>query len=273
MALEIKDGILIRCSQNETKVTIPDGVTTICAFAFQWCIRLTEVIIPDSVTSIGSSAFARCSSLTKVNIPDSVTSIGVSTFAGCSSLEEIVIPDSITRIGNAAFAGCSNLTEIIIPKSVESIGENAFWRCDALSVIRRRQSDPKFYRDYGKERNLTAELQKTLRAPEMQWNCDYMTFRNTMFKHLFLMLDYLRTHDELAAAYIRKHLGDLMQECIPAGDIVFISDLTKSKLFFTRENIDDFISLAQKHGQYEIVVLLLRYIEERLGVSKTKLML
>ena len=91
---------------------IPDGVTSICRYAFSGCTSLTSITIPDSVTEIGGSAFETCSSLTSITIPDSVTSIGIGAFVGCSSLTSIMIPDNVTYIGGAVFADCSSLTEI-----------------------------------------------------------------------------------------------------------------------------------------------------------------
>ncbi len=91
---------------------IPDGVTSICRYAFSGCTSLTSITIPDSVTEIGGSAFENCSSLTSITIPDSVTSIGIGAFVGCSSLTSIMIPDNVTYIGGAVFADCSSLTEI-----------------------------------------------------------------------------------------------------------------------------------------------------------------
>ena len=91
---------------------IPDGVTSICWYAFSGCTSLTSITIPDSVTEIGGGAFENCSSLTSITIPDSVTSIGIGAFVGCSSLTSIMIPDNVTYIGGAVFADCSSLTEI-----------------------------------------------------------------------------------------------------------------------------------------------------------------
>ena len=91
---------------------IPDGVTSICRYAFSGCTSLTSITIPDSVAEIGGSAFENCSSLTSITIPDSVTSIGIGAFVGCSSLTSIMIPDNVTYIGGAVFADCSSLTEI-----------------------------------------------------------------------------------------------------------------------------------------------------------------
>ena len=73
---------------------------------------LPEYTIPDSVTEIGHYAFDYCSSLTGVTIPDSVTTIGAWAFRDCSSLPSVTIPDSVTAIGIYAFYNCSSLTSV-----------------------------------------------------------------------------------------------------------------------------------------------------------------
>ena len=118
-----------------TSVTIPNSVTTIGEFAFEFCYSLTSIAIPNSVTSIGYSAFFKCSALTYITIPNSVTSIGNLAFAYCSSLTSITIPNSVTSIGYGGFSNCNSLTSVTIPNSVTSIGELAFGGCYSLTSI------------------------------------------------------------------------------------------------------------------------------------------
>ena len=118
-----------------TSYSIPNSVTSIGDYAFEYCSSLTSIVIPNSVTSIGCGAFYSCSSLTSIVIPDNVTSIGYNAFAYCSSLRSIVIPNSVTSIGDDAFSSCSSLTSIVIPNSVTSIGEMAFFDCSSLTSI------------------------------------------------------------------------------------------------------------------------------------------
>ena len=57
-----KDGkTLIRGVNGD--VTIPDGVTNVCEFAFHYCADLTSVVIPDSVELLASTAFDGCNKL------------------------------------------------------------------------------------------------------------------------------------------------------------------------------------------------------------------
>ncbi|MBR4295473.1 MAG: leucine-rich repeat domain-containing protein [Clostridia bacterium] len=92
------------------QVIIEDGVTSICAYAFDSCHTLTSVTIPNSVTSIGNYAFYYCDSLTSIEIPCSVTSIEKYTFYNCTSLTSVTIPNSVTSIGERAFDVCPLLT-------------------------------------------------------------------------------------------------------------------------------------------------------------------
>ena len=154
------------------ELTIPEGVTSICNYAFCGCSSLTSVTIPSSVTSIGGSAFYGCSGLNAVRItsleawckisfsnsysnplyyannlylndtliqeltiPEGVTSIGKSAFSFCSGLTSVTIPVGVTSIGQYAFYKCSGLTSITIPESVTSIGYAAFSGCSSLTSV------------------------------------------------------------------------------------------------------------------------------------------
>ena len=126
--------VFYNCSRL-TSIEIPAGVTSIGGYAFEGCSRLTSVTIPAGVTSIGLRAFCNCSSLTSITIPDGVTTIGNGAFSGCSSLTSITIPASVTSIGSGAFYNCSSLTSITIPASVTYIGIGAFHGCTGLTSV------------------------------------------------------------------------------------------------------------------------------------------
>ena len=71
-----------------------------------------SVTIPNSITSIGDYAFEYCATLTSVVIQDGVTSIGTGAFNNCTSLSSITIPASVTNIDRHAFQSCGKLTNI-----------------------------------------------------------------------------------------------------------------------------------------------------------------
>jgi hypothetical protein len=144
-----------------SSVTIPEGVTSLGAYAFSACTNLTSVVIPDSVTSIGANAFTACTSLTAITvstnnpvyssvagvlfnknqttiiqypggtagtytIPNSVTSIGGWAFATCASLTSVTIPDSVASLGEWAFSACTNLTGVYFHGNAPSVGSSVF---------------------------------------------------------------------------------------------------------------------------------------------------
>ena len=99
-----------RGNSTLTRVTIPEGVTTIEGYAFFVCTSLTKVTIPEGVTHIGNRAFWGCTSLTNVTIPEGVTYIRNLAFSGCTSLKSVSLPASLTEC-DQAFSGL-NLTEV-----------------------------------------------------------------------------------------------------------------------------------------------------------------
>ena len=157
-----------------TELVIPEGVTSIGNYTFQYCRCLTSITIPESVTSIGNYAFEGCSNLYKVFNNSSLslskgsssngyvayyakvvyqgsglTTVGDFQFYtsnGAHSLvnyigknTEIVLPDSYNgesyNIGSCAFYNCSGLTSITIPESVTTIYGSAFQGCGSLSTV------------------------------------------------------------------------------------------------------------------------------------------
>ena len=121
--------------QEVKDVIIPNSVTSIGSYAFEYCSDLTSISIPTSVTSIGNYAFSGCSGLTSITIPNSVTSIGEYAFWHCSGLTSVTIPNRVSSIGEGAFSGCSSLTSITIPNSVTTIGDYAFYDCSSLTSV------------------------------------------------------------------------------------------------------------------------------------------
>ena len=135
----VKEGTRIICNKafadcSLSNIAIPDSVTDIGDYAFEYCCSLSNMVIPNSVTSIGDYAFYGCRSLSNIIIPDSVTKIGDYTFSVCSSLSKIVIPNSVTKIGDYAFSDCSSLSKIVIPNSVTDIGDYAFAHCSLSNI-------------------------------------------------------------------------------------------------------------------------------------------
>ena len=152
-----------------TNLVIPEGVTSIGDYAFDYCTTLNSVTIPEGVTSIGSSAFRGCESLKNVTIPSSITTIGENAFIWCKELNavyisdlaawcgisfywtanplyyganlylgrkkvtDLIIPEGVTSVCEGAFRNCSQLTSVVIPDGVTSIGDYAFSGCRGIT--------------------------------------------------------------------------------------------------------------------------------------------
>lgn len=126
------------CKSGES-YTIPSGVERVAEGAFANS-ALASITIPNSVTSIGKFAFNYCRNLKKIEIPESVKSLGDGysgcVFQGCSSLEEIIINNGVENIGDATFNHCTSLKKITIPDSVKTMGEYIFRGCTSLEEIK-----------------------------------------------------------------------------------------------------------------------------------------
>ena len=125
---KIKANALIRMTQLEGELVIPDNITSIEDMGVYNCDGLTSVIIGDGVKSIGKDAFAYIQALANLRLGNNLVSIGDNAFRECG-LTSITIPNSVTSIGNQAFYDCTGLTSVEIPNSVTSIGDGAFYGC------------------------------------------------------------------------------------------------------------------------------------------------
>ncbi len=90
-----KQLVLYPCGKEADTLTVPDGVTSIQAYALRYCNNLSTVNMPESLTTIGKQAFLGCSNLTSITIPATVNSIGENAFgyttAGGQKLEGFTI--------------------------------------------------------------------------------------------------------------------------------------------------------------------------------------
>lgn len=136
---------------NGAKVTdliIPNTVTSINKYAFNYCENLTSVTIPPSVKTINSNAFNACTGLTRVNISDLEAWCGIDFASSTSNpllnarhlylngeeVTDLEIPPTVESVKYSAFSGCS-MASLTIPATVRTIGTNAFNFCDNLTEI------------------------------------------------------------------------------------------------------------------------------------------
>ena len=122
--------------------TVPDGVTTIGANAFNEHYTLSSVTIPKTVKTIEQSAFqyagknlSEGASLTINILPQSeLKTIKPSVFQE-SGVNTINLPSGLETIGNSAFRQCYRLAKIALPSTLTSLGANAFNQCMNLITV------------------------------------------------------------------------------------------------------------------------------------------
>ena len=87
---------------NVTKLTIPDCVTEIGAYAFEKT-PVQEVVIGNGVKVIGDHAFGGASNLSLITLGSSVETIKTYAFYNCANVEELVLPASLKTLEESAF--------------------------------------------------------------------------------------------------------------------------------------------------------------------------
>ncbi|MBR1555923.1 MAG: leucine-rich repeat domain-containing protein [Oscillospiraceae bacterium] len=230
----LKNGVLVQDSISGMEIIIPDDVTVLGYGAFYNWTKLVSARLPEGLITIGDYAFSCCERLEFINIPETVTSIGSHAFTLCEKLKEISIPDGMTSIGEQAFAMCFSLEKIEIPDSVIELGENAFLACTNLNYIRYHHIGFSLNESFTWEQAVetAGQLENLLQNPKQ----------------------------EALLLWLKEHFDSL--QLIDAGDFEKILQTGK---IFDKNNIDDFIRLANEKNLYEIQLLLMNYKAEHIG--------
>lgn len=123
---------------NETveKVTLPDGIKKVGAYAFENS-SIKEIVNAESLEEIGDYAFSNCRNLVSpLMAGESLKNIGKEAFRNCKSLSgEIVLSPGLSEISAYTFYGCTQVESFVLPESIVVIGEGAFANCYNLKKI------------------------------------------------------------------------------------------------------------------------------------------
>lgn len=126
-------GIIERTAKTPT---LPEGLTSIGAYAFYEHTTLALTELPDSIESIDKAAFSGCANLALTKLPANLQSIGEQAFNYCINLAITEIPEYITDIGDNAFGFlCNGIKELTFLGHPEEISSNAFSGCTNLKTI------------------------------------------------------------------------------------------------------------------------------------------
>ena len=126
---------LIINGEEIMELVIPEGVTKIKPFTFEYCNSIVSVVIPSTVDTIDLRAFAYCENIASVTLPNSLHFLGMMAFEGCHGLESFVVPDSVSKIDYATFRDCNSLTSVAISDNVTFLESQSFLGCSSLASI------------------------------------------------------------------------------------------------------------------------------------------
>ena len=107
-----------KATEDNNRINIKEGTTSISAYCFYGCNTLESIIFPNSITTIGYEAFNGCSNLTSISLPENITAIGGRAFYGCKNLARVTIhAPSLTEYGGNSFSDNADGRIIYVPLS------------------------------------------------------------------------------------------------------------------------------------------------------------
>lgn len=113
-------------NDNNGNVVIPNSVTEISSYLFEFCYKIKNIKLHKNIKIIEKQSFHKCVSLESINLPNSINNIWIKAFESCISLKEIKIPGSVSIILLEAFVNCSSLKKVSIGNDVRSIEPEIF---------------------------------------------------------------------------------------------------------------------------------------------------
>ena len=134
-SLSIDDGVLVRCKDGSSKISIPDDVKVVGAGAFKNCEKLEELEIGTTVESLLTEACRGCKKLKALVLPENVRYIGESAFRDCTHLKSLSVENDDIELGERAFENCATLSEIHLAKGISEIYGGVFNSCKELKEI------------------------------------------------------------------------------------------------------------------------------------------
>ncbi len=157
-SLDIQDGVLVKCKDGSSALTVPPDVTVVGQGAFKNCEKLEkldfgettralhgeacrgckslkELTLTKNIESVGESAFRDCISITSIIVENDDIELGERAFENCAMLSEITLASGISEIYGGVFNSCKSLTEIELPQKLTVLGDSSFADCVKLQYI------------------------------------------------------------------------------------------------------------------------------------------
>ena len=135
-SLSIEDGVLIRCKDGSSVISVPEDVSVIGEGAFKNCEKLETLKLGDNIESMLTEACRGCKSLKSLTLPQNVKYVGESAFRDCTSLGSLVVENDDIELGERAFENCATLSSIELADGISEIYGGVFNSCKALTAIK-----------------------------------------------------------------------------------------------------------------------------------------
>lgn len=168
----IENGQAVSYIGNESRIVVPEGVTSLASCLFWDNQKVEEILLPDSIERIGGDLCYNCGNLRSFVIPKFCKEMGDDPFAGCPNLElknesayflwdghllydrrgklihcqiknapkRVTISQGTKTIGKHVFYLCDSIEEITIPSSVIRMQNFPFSGCSKLRLVCQSQA-------------------------------------------------------------------------------------------------------------------------------------
>ena len=132
-----------------TDLVIPEGVTDIGDYVFEYCSGLKSIHFPESIKEIGES-FIECTGLERVEYASVESLCGIffrgeyysnplryahNLYIDSKEVTDLFIPEGVESVGACAFQW-SNITSVTLSDDVKRVGGDAFACCPKLKSVR-----------------------------------------------------------------------------------------------------------------------------------------
>lgn len=121
----IPNEFMMRCSDFNQALTIPEGITSIGTdFLFQCTKFNSPVSLPSSLSSVGRIFMGNCSSFDKpITFPDSLKAVPEGCLSSCTAFNSaIVLPSTVTSIGSSFLNACRAFNQpLTLPATLKTI--------------------------------------------------------------------------------------------------------------------------------------------------------